>query len=101
MVKSILGKKVGMTQIFDDRGRAVPVTVVEAGPCLVTQKKTAERDGYEAVQVGYGDIKQSRLNKPEQGHLAKHSLAPKRYLREVRMEGAAEMEVGAEISVEV
>jgi large subunit ribosomal protein L3 len=101
MVKSILGKKVGMTQIFDDRGRAVPVTVIEAGPCVVTQKKTAERDGYEAVQVGYGDIKQTRLNKPEQGHLAKHSLAPKRHLREVRMEGTAEMEVGATIAVDV
>jgi large subunit ribosomal protein L3 len=101
MVKSILGKKIGMTQIFDDRGRAVPVTVVEAGPCVVTQKKTVERDGYEAVQVGYGDIKQQRLNKQKQGHLAKHSLPPKRHLREVRMEGGAEMEVGAEISIEV
>src|SRR5215210_6720737 len=101
MVKSILGKKIGMTQIFDDRGRAVPVTVVEAGPCVVTQKKTVERDGYEAVQVGYGDIKQQRLNKPKQGHLAKHSLPPKRYLREVRMDGAAEMEIGAEITVDV
>jgi large subunit ribosomal protein L3 len=101
MVKSILGKKIGMTQIFDDRGRAVPVTVVEAGPCVVTQKKTVERDGYEAVQVGYGDIKQQRLNKPKQGHLAKHSLPPKRHLREVRMEGSAELEVGTEISIEV
>lgn len=101
MVKSILGKKVGMTQIFDERGRAVPVTVVEAGPCVVTQKKTVEQDGYEAVQVGYGEIKQQRLNKPEQGHLAKHGLPPRRHLREVRMEGAAEMEVGATISVEV
>lgn len=100
MVKSILGKKIGMTQIFDDRGRAVPVTVVEAAPNVVTQKKTVERDGYEAVQVGYGDIKQQRLNKPLLGHLAKHSLPPKRHLREVRMEGASEMEVGAAISVE-
>src|SRR5436305_14102467 len=101
MVKSILGKKVGMTQIFDDRGRAVPVTVIEAGPCVVTQKKTVEKDGYEAVQVGYGDTKLQRLNKPEQGHLAKHSLPPKRHLREVRMEGAAELEVGAAITVDV
>jgi large subunit ribosomal protein L3 len=100
MVKSILGKKVGMTQIFDERGRAVPVTVVEAGPLVVTQKKTAERDGYEAVQVGYGDIKQQRLNKPEQGHLAKHSLPPKRTLREIRMEGTGDLEVGAAITVE-
>jgi large subunit ribosomal protein L3 len=101
MVKSILGKKVGMTQIFDDSGRAVPVTVIEASPNVVTQKKTVERDGYEAAQVGYGDIKQSRLNKPKLGHLAKHSLPPRRHLREVRMEGAAELEVGAEITVEV
>jgi large subunit ribosomal protein L3 len=100
MVKSILGKKVGMTQIFDERGRAVPVTVIEAGPLVVTQKKTVERDGYEAVQVGYGDIKQQRLNKPEQGHLAKHSLPPKRTLREIRMEGTGDLEVGAAITVE-
>jgi len=101
MVKSILGKKVGMTQIFDDRGRAVPVTVVEAGPCVVTQKKTVERDGYEAVQVGYGDIKLQRLNKPEQGHLAKHSLPAKRHLREIRMDKVAAMEVGATVTVDV
>jgi large subunit ribosomal protein L3 len=111
MVKSILGKKVGMTQIFDASGRVVPVTVIEAGPCVVTQKKTKEKDGYEAVQVGYGDIKESRLNQPERGHLGlyasprhpggKTKLSAKRHLREVRMAGAAEMAVGDEIHVDV
>jgi large subunit ribosomal protein L3 len=101
MVKSILGKKVGMTQIFDESGRVVPVTVIEAGPCVVTQKKTVQKDGYEAVQVGYGDVKESRLNKPLLGHLAKHSLAAKRYLREVRMDGVGTMEVGQEIKADV
>ncbi|MCC2670978.1 MAG: ribosomal protein, partial [Armatimonadetes bacterium] len=85
MVKSILGRKIGMTQIFDERGRVVPVTVVEAGPCIVTQKKTVETDGYEAVQVGYGSAKPARptgakghgraaLNRPEYGHLSKNNL---------------------------
>lgn len=111
MVKSILGKKVGMTQIFDAAGRVVPVTVIEAGPCVVTQKKTLEKDGYEAVQVGYGDIKESRLNQPQRGHLGlytsprrqegKTKLPPKRYLREFRMPGAAQMAVGDEIRVDV
>lgn len=101
MVKSIMGRKVGMTQIFDEGGRVIPVTVIEAGPCVVTQKKTIGKDGYEAVQVGYRDIKESRLNKPERGHLAKHKLPAKRYLREVRMEGVGEVEVGAEIKADV
>jgi large subunit ribosomal protein L3 len=101
MIKSIMGRKVGMTQIFDEGGRVIPVTVIEAGPCVVTQKKTTEKDGYEAVQVGYRDIKESRLNKPDRGHLAKHKLPAKRYLREVRMEGVGEMEVGAEIKADV
>jgi large subunit ribosomal protein L3 len=112
MVKSILGRKVGMTQIFDEEGRVVPVTVVEAGPCIVTQKKTVEKDGYEAIQVGYGTAKPARqrgtkgrhrgsLNLPEQGHLAKHNLPPLRHLREIRMAGAAEMSVGDEIKVDV
>jgi large subunit ribosomal protein L3 len=110
MVKSILGKKVGMTQIFDDEGRVVPVTVIEAGPCLVTQKKTLDKDGYEAVQIGYGDIPEKRLNQPARGHLGLYSsprhpggktkLAPKRHLREVRMPGASEMAVGDAITVE-
>lgn len=112
MVKSILGRKVGMTQIFDERGRVVPVTVVEAGPCIVTQKKTKETDGYEAVQVGYERAKprpgkgvkghhRASLNLPEQGHLAKHGLPPLRHLREIRMDGVADMSVGDEIKVDV
>jgi large subunit ribosomal protein L3 len=115
MVKSILGRKVGMTQIFDEAGRAVPVTVVEAGPCVVTQKKTMETDGYEAVQVGFGAARAARpkeqrgkahargaLNLPEQGHLSKNSLPPLRHLREIRgMEGVADMNVGDEITADV
>src|SRR5437868_5407404 len=112
MVKSILGRKIGMTQIFDAQGRVVPVTVVEAGPCVVTQKKTMEQDGYEAVQVGYGaakptppkDVKghhRASLNRPEAGHLAKNGLQPLRHLREFRMDGAADMKIGDEIKVDV
>ena len=112
MVKSILGRKIGMTQIFDERGRVVPVTVIEAGPCFVTQKKTVEVDGYEAVQVGFGPAKPSRgkgqakksrasLNLPEAGHLAKHDLPPLRHLREVRMPGASDLKVGDEIKADV
>lgn len=109
MVKSILGKKVGMTQIFDEQGRVVPVTVVEAGPCVVTQKKTVETDGYEAIQVGYGQAKPSRaknqarrsraaLNLPEAGHLKKNDLPALRHLREIRMSGVADLKVGDEIT---
>jgi large subunit ribosomal protein L3 len=112
MVKSILGRKVGMTQIFDPQGRVIPVTVVEAGPCVVTQKKTVETDGYEAVQVGYEKAKpapardakrksRASLNLPEQGHLAKHSLPALRHLREIRMPGVADLAIGDEIKVDV
>jgi large subunit ribosomal protein L3 len=112
MVKSILGRKVGMTQIFDEQGRAVPVTVVEAGPCVVTQKKTVESDGYEAIQVGYEQAKpfpqkgakrrsRAALNSPEHGHLVKHNLPDLRHLREIRMAGTADMSVGDEIKVDV
>ena len=81
MQKAIIGKKVGMTQIFDESGKVIPVTVVEAGPCVVTQKKTAETDGYTAVQLGFGDVKESKLSKPEAGHLKKAGVAPKKYLK--------------------
>ena len=94
MKKAIIGKKVGMTQIFDESGKVIPVTVVEAGPCVVTQKKTVETDGYTAVQLGFGDVAEKKLSKPEQGHLKKAGVAPKKYLKEFKLDAAAEMNVG-------
>ena len=94
MKKAIIGKKVGMTQIFDEHGKVIPVTVVEAGPCVVTQKKTIETDGYEAVQLGFEDVKESKLSKPEAGHLKKAGIEPKKHLKEFKLEGAASMNVG-------
>ena len=86
MKKGIIGKKLGMTQLFDEKGNVVPVTVVEAGPCVISQKKTVENDGYEAVQVGFGEIKATRLSKPMAGHFSKVDVAPKKHLRELRFE---------------
>ena len=83
-MKAILGKKVGMTQIFTEEGNVVPVTVVEAGPCVVVAKKTIESDGYNAIQVGFGAVKQSRVNKPETGHFKKAGVEVKKVLRELR-----------------
>ena len=100
MKKAIIGKKVGMTQIFDETGKVIPVTVVEAGPCVVTQKKTVETDGYTAVQLGFGDIADKKLTKPEAGHLKKAGVAPKKYLKEFKLENAAEMNVGDEIKAD-
>ena len=94
MKKAIIGKKVGMTQIFDETGKVIPVTVVEAGPCVVTQKKTVETDGYEAVQLGFEDVKESKLTKPEAGHLKKAGVEAKKHLKEFRLEDAANMNVG-------
>lgn len=94
MQKAIIGKKVGMTQIFDESGKVIPVTVVEAGPCVVTQKKTVETDGYTAVQLGFEDVKESKLTKPEAGHLKKAGVEAKKYLKEFKLEGAANMNVG-------
>ena len=94
MKKAIIGKKVGMTQIFDESGKVIPVTVVEAGPCVVTQKKTVETDGYTAVQLGFEDIKEAKLTKPEAGHLKKAGVEAKKYLKEFKLEQAAEMNVG-------
>ena len=90
-MKAIIGKKVGMSQIFDENGKVIPVTVIEAGPCVVVQKKTAEKDGYNAVQLGYEDIPERKLTKPEMGHLNKAGVAPKKYLREFDLENAAEL----------
>jgi large subunit ribosomal protein L3 len=105
MKKAILGKKLGMTQIFLDDGRLAPVTVVEAGPCTVVQKKSIERDGYTAIQVGFGDMTEQRAkklkNKPELGHFTKAGVAPKRYLREMRLEDDSAYEVGSEFKADV
>ncbi len=101
MQKAILGRKLGMTQILEESGRAIPVTVIEAGPVTVVQKKEVERDGYSAVQVGYVDLKESKVNKPAKGHFAKANVTPKKYLREFRLDNAAEMNVGDEIKVDI
>lgn len=94
MKKGLIGKKIGMTQIFDENGKVIPVTVVEAGPCTVTQIKTMDNDGYEAVQVGFGDIKVSRVNKPMKGHFDKADVAPKKTLKEFRLDSIDGIEVG-------
>jgi large subunit ribosomal protein L3 len=99
-MKGILGKKIGMTQVFTDEGEVMPVTVVKAGPCTVLQKKTEEIDDYNAVQLGFEDIKESRVNKPVEGHFDKYGVEPKRYLKEFKLEGIEELEPGDEISVE-
>ena len=103
MKKAIVGKKIGMTQIFTDDGRLVPVTVVEAGPCQVVQKKTIENDGYESVQVGFDTMPENRakklVNRPLTGHFKKAGVAPARHLREFRLETAKDMEVGGELTV--
>lgn len=94
MKKGIIGKKIGMTQIFDESGKVIPVTVIEVGPCVVVQKKTAENDGYEAVQLGYGDVKVTRVNKPMKGHFDKADVACKKELKEFRLEDCASVNVG-------
>ena len=101
MQKAIIGKKIGMTQIFDEKGRVVPVTVVEAGPCVVTQKKTVENDGYDAVQVGFGDQKPQRVSKPLTGHFKKGDVAPKKTLKEFRFADCAAYNVGDLIKADV
>ena len=94
MKKGLIGKKIDMTQIFDEAGNVIPVTVVEAGPCTVTQIKTVENDGYQAVQVGFGDVKVSRVNKPMKGHFDKADVAPKKTLKEFRLDSIDGIEVG-------
>ena len=94
MQKGLIGKKIGMTQLFDEKGNVVPVTVIEAGPCAVTQKKTVENDGYDAIQLGFGDVKVQRVNKPMQGHFAKADVAPKKVLKEFRLDDCAALNVG-------
>ena len=101
MVKAIIGKKAGMTQIFDDNGKVIPVTVVEAGPCVVVQKKTIEKDGYESVQLGFEDIKERKLTKPELGHIKKAGVSAKKHLKEFRLEDTSVLEVGDELKADV
>ena len=101
MKKAIIGKKVGMTQIFDEAGKVIPVTVIEAGPCVVVQKKTDDKEGYTSVQLGYEDVAEKKLSKPEQGHLAKAGVSPKKHLKEFRLDNAAEMNVGDELKADV
>lgn len=101
MAKGILGRKIGMTQVFAENGDLIPVTVIEATPNVVLQKKTVETDGYEAIQVGFEDKRVKLSNKPEQGHVAKANTAPKRFIREFRNVNVEEYEVGQEVKVEI
>ncbi len=100
-MKSILGKKVGMTQIVTAKGEIIPVTVIEAGPCYVTQKKTVEKDGYSAIQIGFGELRQKRLNKPKAGHLKKSGAPPVQYLREVRIDDPDNYQEGQKIDASI
>lgn len=101
MKKAIMGRKVGMTQIFDANGKIVPVTVIEAGPCVVVQKKTVEKDGYNAIKVGFGDVREALVNKPTKGQFATAGVAVKRHLKEFRLEDISAYEVGQEIKADV
>ncbi|MBQ7374958.1 MAG: 50S ribosomal protein L3 [Clostridia bacterium] len=100
MKKGIIGKKLGMTQIFDEKGNVIPVTLIEAGPCVVTQKKTIENDGYEAVQLAYEDVSKKNVNKAQLGHFAKTGTSPKRHLKEFRLEDCSALEAGSVVTVE-
>ena len=101
MKKGIIGKKIGMTQIFDEKGNVVPVTVISAGPCVVVQKKTKEKDGYSAVQLGFSDIPERKLSKPAKGRFTKANVAFKKYLKEFRLENADDMNVGDIVTADV
>ena len=101
MKKAIIGKKIGMTQIFDENGKHIPVTVLEAGPCVVVQKKTIENDGYNAIQIGYIDAKEKHINKPLKGHFEKAGVSLKRKLKEFRLDDVSAYEIGSEIKVDI
>jgi len=101
VVDTILGRKIGMTQVFDDRGEIVPVSVIEAGPCIVTQLKSVETDGYVAVQVGFGEIRARLVNKPETGHFQKAGVDPTRYVREIRTEDTSDVKLGDAIKCDI
>jgi len=100
MNKGLIGKKLGMTQIFDEQGKVIPVTVIEAGPCVVAQVKTVESDGYNAIQLGFGDVKESKVNKPEKGHFTKSKLPLKKHLREFRLDSIENINVGDELKAD-
>ena len=100
MKKAIIGKKIGMTQIFDEKGKVIPVTAIEAGPCVVAQVKNVETDGYEAIQLGFGEVKESKVNKPIKGHFAKSKLTPKKHLREFRVDSVEGFKVGDELKAD-
>ncbi|MBQ6067119.1 MAG: 50S ribosomal protein L3 [Clostridia bacterium] len=101
MQKGLIGKKIGMTQFFDEKGNVIPVTVLEVGPCAVVQKKTEEKDGYNALQLGYGDMKVARVNKPMKGHFAKADVAPKKVLKEFRFDDTEALNVGDIVKADV
>ena len=101
MKKGLIGKKIGMTQIFNEEGKVIPVTVIEAGPCVVSQVKTEETDGYNSIQLGFGAIKESKVNKPERGHFTKANIAPARYLREFRVDSIEDVKVGEELKADI
>jgi len=101
MVKAIIGKKVGMTQIFDENGKVLPVTVIEAGPCVVVQKKTEESDGYNSVQLGYQEVKERKLTKPQLGHMKKAGVSARRYLKEFKLDDISTLNVGDELKADV
>lgn len=101
MKKAIMATKIGMTQVFSEDGRMIPVTVMEAGPCVVVQKKTIENDGYNSIQVGFGQIKEKKVNKPAKGHFDKAGVEPKKNLKEFRLEDISTYEIGAEIKADV
>ena len=100
MSKTLIGKKVGMTQIFDEQGKVIPVTAIEAGPCTVVQVKTVETDGYNAIQLGFGDVKEHKVIKPVKGHYTKVNLTPKKHLREFRVDSVEEVKVGDELKAD-
>ncbi|MDO8588629.1 MAG: 50S ribosomal protein L3 [Armatimonadota bacterium] len=101
MVNAILGKKLGMTQVYNDQGRVIAVSVIQAGPCVITQTRTDEKDGYSALQLGFEDVQENRLTKPVAGQFAKTKVAPKRYLREIRVEPDSALEVGQEVKADL
>ena len=101
MNKGLIGKKIGMTQIFDESGKVIPVTVIEAGPCVIAQVKTEETDGYTAVQLGFGDVKEKKLTKPVKGHFTKVNVTPKKHLREFRLDSVEGLTVGQELKADV